>query len=99
MEHFNKLRPAEAERLAILMEEMGEAQQIIGKILRHGYDSYHPADPEKTSNRTLLATEMGHVWCATQMLVIPQDISGMILEFSRGEKHEKVKRWTHHQQG
>ena len=98
MTPFNGLSPAEAEGLAILMEEMGEAQQVIGKILRHGYDSYHPDDPEETSNRTLLAIEMGHVWCATQMLVTPQNISGMILEFSRCEKHEKVKRWTHHQE-
>lgn len=97
MAHFNQLTPAEAERLALLSEELGEAQQIIGKILRHGYQNYHPDDPEKTTNRTLLAQEMGHVWAATQMLVIPQDISGMILERSRGEKHEKVKKWMHHQ--
>jgi hypothetical protein len=54
MDHFNRLTPAEAERLALLLEELGEAQQIIGKILRHGYESYHPDDPE-TTNRTLLA--------------------------------------------
>ena len=30
------------ERLALLLEELGEAQQVIGKILRHGYDSRHP---------------------------------------------------------
>jgi hypothetical protein len=96
MDHFNRLTPAEAERLALLHEELGEAQQIIGKILRHGYESYHPDDPE-TTNRTLLAQELGHVWAATQMLIMPQDVSGMLLEFSRGEKHEKVKRWMHHQ--
>lgn len=43
-EHFNGLTPAEAERLAMLSEECGEVIQIIGKILRHGYDSYHPDD-------------------------------------------------------
>ena len=32
---FNKLSDAETERLAILAEEMGEAQQAIGKIIRH----------------------------------------------------------------
>lgn len=39
MEHFNQLSPAEAERLALLSEELGEAQQAIGKILRHGQPS------------------------------------------------------------
>ncbi len=34
MTHFNELTPAEAERLAYLAEECGEAIQIIGKILR-----------------------------------------------------------------
>ena len=51
------LTPAEAERLAMLAEECAEVIQIVGKILRHGYDSYHPADPE-TTNRDLLAKEL-----------------------------------------
>jgi hypothetical protein len=37
MEYFNSLTPAELERLSLLLEELGEAQQAIGKILRHGY--------------------------------------------------------------
>lgn len=55
--HFNKLTPAEAERLAMLAEECGEVIQVIGKILRHGYDSFHPADPSVT-NRDLLGREL-----------------------------------------
>ena len=51
------LTPAEAGRLAMLAEECAEVIQIVGKILRHGYDSYHPADPE-TTNRDLLAKEL-----------------------------------------
>jgi hypothetical protein len=94
---FNKLSPAEAERLSFLMEEMGEALQIIGKIFRHGYDNYHPDDPEKTCNRILLSKELGHVYCALQLLVIPQDISGFILEMSRADKRKSVKKWMHHQ--
>ena len=97
MAHFNQLKPAEAERLALLLEEMGEAQQVIGKILRHGYDSCHPDDREKTSNRALLAKEIGHVFAATLMLLKCQDISGEILDRSRQEKREKVKQWMHHQ--
>lgn len=59
MDHYNKLTPAETERLAHLLEELGEAQQIIGKILRHGYDNYHPDDPNKTTNRSMLAADKG----------------------------------------
>ena len=57
MDHFNKLTPAEAERLAMLAEECGEVIQVVGKILRHGYDSYHPDDPI-TTNRQLLQSEL-----------------------------------------
>ena len=39
---FNQLSDAQLERLYILSEELGEAQQAVGKILRHGYDSKHP---------------------------------------------------------
>ena len=43
----NGLNDAEAERLAILLEEFGEAQQAVGKILRHGYESYDPSRDEE----------------------------------------------------
>ena len=49
---FNELTPAEAGAiLRLLAEEMGEALQVVGKILRHGYESYHPSHPEGPSNR------------------------------------------------
>ena len=38
-ETFNTgLTDAQRERLARLLEERGEVQQIIGKVLRHGFD-------------------------------------------------------------
>lgn len=47
------LTNAELERLAILMEECAEVQHIIGKIIRHGYESFNPFDDNKTPNRKL----------------------------------------------
>ncbi|MDJ0712582.1 MAG: hypothetical protein QNJ14_19525 [Woeseiaceae bacterium] len=47
----NYLDDHEAERLAILAEEAGELIQTIGKILRHGYDSYNPDCPSDGDNR------------------------------------------------
>jgi NTP pyrophosphatase (non-canonical NTP hydrolase) len=68
MEPFNKLTPAEVERLAILAEECGEVIQIVGKILRHGYDSYNPNDEHWTPNRQLLQKELGDVlWIVSKM--------------------------------
>lgn len=94
-DHFNGLSPAEAERLALLLEEMGEAQQIIGKILRHGYDSCHPnGGPE---NRRLLEKEVGDVFASLDMLVESKDLDGGQIDGHRRAKHLKVRRYLHHQ--
>jgi hypothetical protein len=50
-ENFNKLTPAETERLAWLIEECGEVVKAGSKILRHGYYSYDPSDPDHKGNR------------------------------------------------
>lgn len=57
-QQFNALTPAEAERLFYLLEKLGEAQQAIGKILRHGYESYDPtvAAPPLNPTRRLPLT-------------------------------------------
>lgn len=64
-EHFNKLTPAQAEALAILMEECGEVIQAAGKILRHGVISSYSGH---RSNQTALIEEMGDVVIAIGLL-------------------------------
>lgn len=59
---FNKLSPSQAESLALLLEELGEAQQAIGKILRHGLRTSHPATG--VVNRDALEHELGDVRAA-----------------------------------
>ena len=95
MTHFNKITPAEAERLAMLAEECGEVIQIVGKILRHGYDSYHPVNP-RVSNRDLLAKEL-------------RDVNAVLMAMGRKELREysvqdvigvweRKLQYTHHQE-
>lgn len=93
--HFNKLSPAEDERLALLLEEMGEAIQIIGKVQRHGYESVNPDSESRLTNRDLLAKELGDVIAA--MDLIAQDVGDEEMERARQEKLGKVGRWLHHQ--
>lgn len=95
MENFNKLTPVETERLSILMEEMSEATQIIGKILRHGYENYHPSDPTK-SNRVLLSEEIGHVRHIVGEMCQRGDISGFIMQASAEDKANRIKKYLHH---
>jgi hypothetical protein len=83
------LSSAEYERLAILMEEMGEAIQIIGKVLRHGYEGHHPDTP-LTTNRALLELELGGVRAAIILMLHAGDLSDTKMEIHARHKYEKL---------
>jgi NTP pyrophosphatase (non-canonical NTP hydrolase) len=93
---FNALTPAQAERLALLLEELGEAQQAIGKILRHGYESYSPSDPSETSNRAALEREMGDVMCALTLLIANGDLNDHNVSDRSQQKAETIRPYLHH---
>ncbi len=96
---FNQLSPAEAERLAILSEEMGEAIQAIGKILRHGYEAFSPFDPEKTPNRVALQKEIGDVKYAIETMTKCGDLDINDIEIHQNNKRGKILPYLHHQVG
>lgn len=96
MDHFNKLTPAEAERLAMLAEECGEIIQVIGKILRHGYESSHPDDAEDTTNRTLLEREIGDFECVFAMMAGAGDVKTEYIGACFKAKQRKVGKYLHH---
>jgi NTP pyrophosphatase (non-canonical NTP hydrolase) len=95
--HFNNLTEAELERLAILGEELSEAGQIIGKILRHGYSSHNPNDPEAVQNRELLTKELGDVLAAINLLTNSGDIDKHATSEAHISKLERLRLWVHHQ--
>ena len=80
MENFNKLTPAETERLAKLSEECGEVVQIIGKILRHGYESSSPFDSSCTTNRELLMNELADIMRITSLMMAINDLDPAYFE-------------------
>ena len=93
--NFNKLTPAETERLALLMEECGEVVQVIGKILRHGYESMHPLGGDR--NRELLEKECGDVRQAMIMLCNAGDLSKAAIHEHADNKAKTVAIYLHHQ--
>lgn len=93
---FNQLSPAEAERLALLSEELGEAQQAIGKILRHGYESCHPGRPDGPTNREALERELGDVRLAMIMLCERGDLSKERIHKRAELKRDNVALYLHH---
>jgi len=94
----NELTDAELERLAILAEELGEAQQCIGKIIRHGYESYNPVVDTGRTNRRDLEQELGDVLFAIMQMTGSRDISRAGIERRADEKAAKIKRYLHHQE-
>lgn len=95
-EQFNQLTPSEHERLAIVMEEMSEVCQVIGKILRHGYDDHSPSDKTRTTNRENLEKELGHVAYAVEQLIRHKDIAEYLVESSKQSKRSSAWQWLHH---
>jgi NTP pyrophosphatase (non-canonical NTP hydrolase) len=85
----NKLSPAEAERLALFIEECGEAVQAAGKILRHGYDSWE--------NRKDLEKEVADIFYAVRLMTSSKDLSEITILVKELEKSKKVVEYLHHQ--
>lgn len=97
MDHFNGLTPAEAERLALLAEECGEVVQVIGKILRHGYDSRHPDNMDGPDNRALLEQEVGDLSAAVSIAMERGDIQYSKVTKAHRSKLRRIEKYFHHQ--
>jgi hypothetical protein len=99
MSNFNELADAETERLALLMEEMGEAIQMVGKILRHGYESFDPNIPrhQTMTNRQYLELELGDVRQAMILLCDAGDLNKETIHYHADRKAKSVEQYLHHQ--
>lgn len=95
---FNGLSHAEAERLAMLAEEAGEVVQAVGKVLRHGYESYHPDDPRGIPNRALLENELADLHAVEIFMSDDGDIEDLSPHRSDAVSHamEKKRRYMHY---
>lgn len=98
MRPFNSLSPAEAERLALLIEECGEVITAATKILRHGYESFNPLEPGRgrLSNREALEKEIGHVDHAIHLMLTGGDINATKYMAASNAKSKTISRWLHH---
>lgn len=79
----------------MLSEECGEVVQIIGKILRHGYESYHPDDEEKTPNREHLSNEVADLWSIVCLMLAKGDFA--MTDEQVLETGLRKMKYTHHQ--
>lgn len=93
----NGLSDAEVERLGLLAEECGETIQIIGKILRHGYESVNPYEAHSGTNRDRLTLELGDVLVAIDFMLNNGDVRHSGLTDRKRVKHHRIWDWLHHQ--
>lgn len=91
----NKLSNAQQERLILLVEEMGEATQIVGKTLLHGYDSSHPDSPD-INNKMHLEKEIGDIEIIIEMLVGNGDIGRIQINAYKAQKRLRKTNYLHY---
>ena len=93
--HSNQPSSAQAERLAYLAKELGEAQQAIGKILRHSHESLHPGND--TINREALESALGDVVHAIALTLWANDISETAVTTRMRDKASEIRTHLYHQ--
>lgn len=96
MKPFNNLTPAEAERLAWLIEECSEVQKAATKILRHGYESHDPSNPDHKGNRADLVEELADLTASVLLMDHKGDINLSDILSEAEKKHGG--RYMHHQE-
>ncbi len=95
---YNHLTLAQVERLAILSEELGEAVQAIGKVLRHGYGTRCPSAPLGPTSQDLLETELGDVLFAMSLLTDAKDLDCDAIDAAEKKKSQRSQLYFHHQE-
>lgn len=93
---FNRLTDAEAERLALLLNALGNATKAVSKILLHGYESYHPLRQD-SNNRLDLEKEMGGVLGAFSLMTVTDDLDCEMVERFSKTKIKTALSYAHHQ--
>ena len=89
---------AEEERLALLAEECAEVIVKVGKILRHGYDSINPDNPDEGDNRLQLMKELSDVAFCFELLNRAGDIDMDIINGMSMETRVEKRRYLHYNQ-
>lgn len=96
MTNVNGLSEEEIEQLAILSEECGEVIQAVGKILRHGFDSHDPLDPDKVTNRDKLETELGDIDCVLTVMGESGSVNIDKVKTAAVKKRPRLFKYAHH---
>jgi NTP pyrophosphatase (non-canonical NTP hydrolase) len=90
----DQLTPEQREILTLLVEECAEVIQAATKILRHGYDSYHPSG--RYDNRTTLEQELGDLTGVQSLLARSKEFNIENVGVFARDKLQRLRQWSHH---
>jgi NTP pyrophosphatase (non-canonical NTP hydrolase) len=91
------MNDSKRERLIMMAEECGEVVQMIGKVLRHGPENYHPADVDRVTNISLFREEVVDILAIYDMLIESGDILNKITQDEIIARKRKKLKYTYHQ--
>ena len=80
------------QNVAILQEECNEVVHIGFKIMRFGFDSWHPDDPTKT-NKDLLTQEVGDILAMVDILKANGILDADELQIAKSKKFRKLEKF------
>lgn len=86
---------AELERLALLVNGLGQAQRAVGKILLFGYEARDLRGG--STNRQVLEKELGDLYHAILALTSAGDVRGTAITHHSEEKSRTVAQDLRHQ--
>ncbi len=92
--HYNQLTPKQAELLAVMTEECGEAIQAVGKILRHGLDGTDPKTG--VANQAQLVLELGDIVAVIAFLAAHGMIDEQLVGAAAKAKVPILRKRLHH---
>lgn len=90
------LTPAEAERLACLVDAASDVLKAVAKVQRHGYASVNEDQREFISNRDQLQAKVGEMEFILQMMADLGDISGAAAFRYHTAKGHSINAALHH---
>ena len=73
------------------------AIKLINKIIRHGYESFNPFDPNRTTNRALLTQSIIELTKLERSLTNHSAINKDTLAKHKAVKIQKIKKYLHEQ--
>lgn len=79
------------EGLPKLVEETGELQQVLGKLIAFPEGSVHPDGKGELKGR--LEEELGHVLAAISYLIVFNGLDETLIGYHQGLKLELYKKW------